>query len=112
MNMCHKRLATVVAGIAWGAAFADLLPGVPMTSKVFTLALALAIVASAYVMINCYQRPLGDAYEIGYEMGRRDAILTANRRALSPIRRAEHGLGAFNIEALRSKPIRRERAEL
>jgi hypothetical protein len=101
-----KMLAVVVAGVAWGVAFCNLIPGVPVTLTMFALALAVAVVASGYVMVHCYQRPLGDAYTIGYEMGRRDAMLAANRRDVSPIRREPRGLGAFNIEALKSKPIR------
>jgi hypothetical protein len=101
-----KMLAVVVAGVAWGVAFADLVPGVPITEPMLMVALSVAICATAYVMMNCYQRPLGDAYTIGYEMGRRDAMLAANRRDVSPIRREPRGLGAFNISALKAKPIR------
>jgi hypothetical protein len=104
--MSKKMVATVVAGIAWGVSFCDLIPSVPLTDHMFALAMALAVVSTAYVMMHCYQRPLGDAYEIGYEMGRRDAILRANERAVSPIRREPHGLGAFNIAALKAKSIR------
>jgi hypothetical protein len=109
--MSKKMVATVVAGIAWGVSFSDLIPGAPLTDRMFALAVAIAVVSTAYVMMHCYQRPLGDAYEIGYEMGRRDAILEANRRDVSPMRRDPRTLGTFSIQALKAKSIHRERVD-
>ena len=70
-------------------------PGVPAWTDQpgLVFVLSVAISATSYVALTCHQRPIAQAYELGYEMGRRDAIRDANRRDLSPIRRTPQGLG-------------------
>lgn len=62
------------------------------------LMLSVALLASACLALSSHQRPLGAAFELGYDMGRRDAIREATQRSsnVSPIRRVKGGLSEFN----------------
>ena len=61
---------------------ADAIPGVPldMPPNLANLCLAAAVAFTGFVMLRCYQRPLGAAYDLGYKAGRRDAVVEATRR--------------------------------
>lgn len=48
--------------------------------EVTMICLSLAIVATLAIVVNCYTRPLGQAFDLGYEAGRRDAIKEATKR--------------------------------
>lgn len=98
--MWKKRAATVLAGVTWAAAGTQAMPGLPywMSAPGMMFALAVAVSATAYLAMHCYQRPLGEAYELGYERGRRDAMRAANRSSLAPIRRASAGVSQSNRE--------------
>lgn len=64
------------------------------------IGLSVALICSACIALQRHQRPLAAAFELGYELGRRDAIREATRRSnVSPIRRVERGLSEFNRSA-------------
>lgn len=69
-----------------------------MTAQTLMLVLlSVALICSACLVLQRHQRPLGAAFELGYDMGRRDAIREATARSnVSPIRRAKGGLSEFN----------------
>ena len=56
-----------------------------------------ALAATARLMLWCHNRPIGQAYELGYDRGHREALRERNRRDLSPIRRATGGVSEFNL---------------
>lgn len=57
-------------------------------NAVMLLALSVAILSSACMALERHQRPLGSAFELGYDEGRRDAIRELTRRSnVSPLRR-------------------------
>lgn len=59
--------------------------------------LSVAILASACLALRSHQRPLGAAFELGYDMGRRDAIRERTKRTnVAPIRRGKDGLSEFH----------------
>lgn len=109
--MWRKPTATAVAGVSWGLAAADIFaPGVVLLpADGERLLLAVAVCSTLCLMIRCYQRPLGAAYDMGYEAGRRDVILEANRRELSPIKKVPLGLREFNRANLHKTHSQRER---
>lgn len=54
-----------------------------------SLALSVALICSACLALQRHQRPLGTAFEMGYDRGRRDAIREASARTkVTPIRTA------------------------
>jgi hypothetical protein len=60
-----------------------------MTQPALLFILSVAICATIYLALACHQRPIMQAYELGdrhgYERGRRDAIMEANRAVVTPI---------------------------
>ena len=92
--------ATTIAGtgIAWGVATADLFSVLPpsMDDSLSRYALAVAMCGTARLMLWCHNRPLAQAFQFGYDKGRRDQMREANTRPVSPIRREAHGLIEFN----------------
>lgn len=65
--------------------------------------LSIGLFSSASLVFRRRSAPLGAAFELGYNAGRRDAIREATRHAsVSPIRRVPNGLGAFNREKIGS----------
>lgn len=67
-------------------------------NQLMLVSLSLALICSACMALWKHQRPLGAAYEMGYEAGRRDAIREASgrRRAnVTPIRRDADGGSEF-----------------
>lgn len=69
----------VIAGASWGTVGFDVIdPAELLTGQQTGFLLAVAVCSSAFLMMRCYQRPLGVAYDMGYEAGRRDALLEAN----------------------------------
>jgi len=77
-RMMVTKVATVLAGTSWGCAIADVIGLLDLTPKQSNFALAAAITLTAAVMVCVRRRPLGAAYDLGYEMGRRDAIRSQN----------------------------------
>lgn len=77
---------------------ADLFGALPsgIDDSLSRFALAAAIAGSFRLMLWTHSRPVAAAYEMGVEQGRREAMRAANRRAVSPIRRAPSGLADFN----------------
>lgn len=100
--MVVKRYAVcVAAGVAWAVVVMDsigLLP-VDYTMEAGRVAFGGAILASVQLMLWSHQRPIGQAYDLGYEAGRRDQMRVANR-PVTPIRRNAGGLVEFNRKAL------------
>lgn len=47
---------------------------------IMLLSLTTAMICCGYLALTRHQRPLGAAYQLGYETGRRDAIRDATRR--------------------------------
>lgn len=88
VGMWRKRVAVVVASVAWGAAGSHALPGLPywMSPPGMVFVLSVAICATMYAALKCHQRPIAVAFDLGYEMGRREAIRDMNRRDPSPLR--------------------------
>ena len=103
--MWKRKAAVATAGISWGAAASQAMPGLPywMSQPGMVFILSVAISSTFYVSLRCHQRPIAQAYELGFEMGRRDAIRDANRRSLSPIRREPHSLSALTAAARRER---------
>lgn len=78
--MWRRRLAAVAATISWGLAATDALAHeLTFETASSNLILSAAIVATAWLMHSSRNRPLGAAYDLGYEAGLRDAMLAANR---------------------------------
>jgi hypothetical protein len=67
------------------------------------LLLALGAFSSAVILNRRRSEPLGFAFELGYNAGRRDAIREATARtSVSPIRRVPNGLSSFGRERIGS----------
>lgn len=70
-----------LAVLGWAAvAVADLLTVLPVRYALglSLLGLGVALTSTTWLLTTRYQRPLGEAYELGYLTGRRDAIREAN----------------------------------
>lgn len=95
-----RRVATVVGALCgWGSAVATatlgLMGRVPheTAQPLMLLMLGVGAVSSACLALRSHQRPLGAAFELGYEMARRDAIREATKRSnVTPIRGARERL--------------------
>lgn len=72
------RVSAAVIGWVAAVANASFMPGGTLGVEFTMVALSLAIVATLAIIVNCYQRPLGRAYDLGYHEGRKDAIREAN----------------------------------
>lgn len=81
-TLCRAALTTG-ATVGWAGALGGVLLPATLPHERMALAmmllLSVALICSACLVTRRYQRPLGDAYELGYSRGRRDAILEANR---------------------------------
>src|SRR5690349_20215205 len=88
------------AVLGWGTAVGVAVTGsLPFEKQnaVMLLSLSVAILSSACMALQKHQRPLGSAFELGYDEGRRDAIRELSRRSnVAPIRRVKGGLSEFN----------------
>jgi hypothetical protein len=76
--MVRTKVAMVLAGAGWVSALADMLGALDLSTKQSNFCLAAAVTLTAGVMLCVRRRPLGAAYDLGYENGRRDALLTNN----------------------------------
>ena len=100
MKCAGKTIATITAAAAWLAAAADMMGLLDLTLEQSQFALCVALAMSAGVMLCIRRRPLGDAYDMGYENGRRDALRASNgpggggrlvqfeRKTIEPLRAA------------------------
>jgi len=76
---------TAVAGtvLGWGSAAALIFvvdtEANPRAVLAQAFALGVGIVSVVWMLLACRNRPLGAAFELGYDMGRREAIRDANR---------------------------------
>lgn len=94
-----KRMTAVgLAGTGWAITTADALSLLPPGDhdSLARLAVGVAICASAQLMLWCHERPIAQAFDLGYYRGRRDQMREVNARPLSPIRRTPKGLGEFD----------------
>lgn len=87
--MC--RVVTIVGAVlGWIGAvvvgFGGFLPH-EQSEPFMLLGLSVALLSSACLVLQRHQRPLGAAFELGYDMGRRDAMRDANKSNVTPIRR-------------------------
>lgn len=61
---------------------------------VMMVLLSLALFSSCALAMRCYQRPLAESFELGYECGRRDAIREATKASyamdVTPIKRVRN----------------------
>lgn len=76
--MWSSRCAGVGAVVGWAVAVLDAAVMVDLTPEVSRLALAAGISLTMWVMLCLRRRPLGQAYDLGYEHGRRDGIRAGN----------------------------------
>jgi hypothetical protein len=95
------KRAVVIAGtgVAWGVAAADLFSVLPtaIDDSLSRFALAVAVCGTGRLMLWCHQRPIAEAFDFGYDKGRRDQMRESNARSVvTPIRRASQGLTDFN----------------
>ena len=92
------RVGTTVGAVSgWTLAVLTwLAPSVPYEDTVpaMLLCLSVALLCSACLVLQRHQRPLGAAFEMGYDQGRKDAIRDATVRAgnVSPMRRTTRTL--------------------
>jgi len=79
------------AVLGWGTAIGVAVSGAFPFEKqnaIMLLSLSVALLSSACMALQRHQRPLGSAFELGYDEGRRDAIRELTRRSnVSPLRR-------------------------
>jgi hypothetical protein len=84
-----KSIAIAGTVIGWGSAagliFIDTITQAHVLAQ--ALMLGVGIVSTAWLMLCCRNRPMSAAFELGYEMGRRDALRERNEpRRVAPIR--------------------------
>lgn len=80
------------ATAGWGIALADAIGLIHLTLAQSQLALGAGMTLTAGIMLCVRRRPLGAAYDLGYEEGRRDAmrgpgggrVLQLHKRDLEP----------------------------
>jgi uncharacterized membrane protein len=74
-----RGMVVGVAGVAWAGVIteaAGLLPE-PL-ANIGRLAAVLATAATFWLMLSAHTRPIARAYQLGYEMGRRDQMKAVN----------------------------------
>jgi hypothetical protein len=76
--MLGMKVAVAAAAVSWGLALADNVGLINLDDKQSNFCLAAAITLTACVMTCIRRRPLGAAYDLGYENGRRDAMVQNN----------------------------------
>jgi len=76
--------------VGWLTAGSDILGCIPegYDDGLSRFAAAVAICCTAWLMMQGHQRPIGKAYELGYQAGRRDQMVEANSRPVSQLRPA------------------------
>jgi len=80
----------VAAGVGWAIAALDLLGVIDLEDAQSNFALGAAMTLTAGVMLCVRRRPIGQAYDMGYAVGRRDAIRAASCRPGSVIKLERH----------------------
>jgi len=92
------KMAGCVLGwtTALGVALSGALP-FEQQNAVMLLALSVALLSSACMALEKHQRPLGAAFELGYDEGRRDAIRELTKRS--------------NVSQIRPRAIARSESE-
>jgi hypothetical protein len=98
-------LSVVGSAVGWTGALALIAVDTPLPDErqlmLTMLMLAMGAFSSAVIMNRRKQAPLGAAFELGYNEGRRDAIRDATARtSVAPIRRVPNGLSSFNRERI------------
>ena len=78
MHKVSRATTAVIAGIGWAVAALDMLGVLDLTFEQSNFALCAAVALTAGVMLCIRRRPLGTAYDMGYEHGRRDAVRLAS----------------------------------
>jgi hypothetical protein len=76
--MVRTKVTALLAAAGWAFSVVDMLGVIDLSAKQSNFCLAAAAVLTAMVMLCVRRRPLGAAYDLGYENGRRDALLTNN----------------------------------
>jgi hypothetical protein len=76
--MMGTKVAAALAATGWGLALADNVGLINLDDKQSNFCLAAAITLTAWAMMCKRRRPLGAAYDLGYENGRRDAMVQNN----------------------------------
>jgi hypothetical protein len=83
-----KSIAIAGTVIGWGSAagliFIDSIAQAHVLAQAFML--SVGIVSVFWLFLTCRRRPMSAAFELGYEMGRRDALRERNRpRRVTPL---------------------------
>jgi hypothetical protein len=100
-------MSVVGSAVGWTGAIASVVVDTPLPDErqlmLTMILLAVGAFSSAVIMNRRKQAPLGAAFELGYNEGRRDAIRDASLRTrVTPIRRVPNGLSTFNRERIGS----------
>ena len=103
-----KRVVVIgLAGSAWAVTTLDVIGLLPAgyTDGMDRVVVGVAVCATGKLMLLGHQRPIGAAYDLGYQNGRRDQMRKANTRqqSVSPIRRAPLGVSDFNYRTTRKQ---------
>ena len=86
MLRVRRAVAMVLAGIGWAIATLDVVGVIQLQDAQSNFALGTAMTLTAGVMLCVRRRPIGQAYDMGYAIGRRDAIRAASCRPGSVIK--------------------------
>lgn len=78
--MWKRIVVRGIATAAWTATTLNAVGLMPYPDQVDRVVVGIAVCATARLMFWCHQRPLGAAYDLGYEAGRRDQMRKANTR--------------------------------
>jgi hypothetical protein len=107
-NFMLRKIATAAGAVVgvgtalWIAIFLPFEHERETPALVFSL--FVATVCGVKLMLYSHLRPLGTAYDLGYESARRDAIREANRRGGATGRREEMGL-TFTLEQAQRRRV-------
>ena len=75
-----RALVGALAGMAWSATVVEALDLGPAwyDAAVDRVVVAIAVCATGRIMLWCHNRPVAEAYEVGYHAGRREAMRDTN----------------------------------
>jgi len=79
-----------LAGMGWAVAALNVLDVITLEDAESNFALGAAMTLTAGLMLCVRRRPIGQAYDMGYAIGRRDAIRAASCRPGSVIKLERH----------------------
>ena len=80
MTRARRSATAAVTWMGWAVLAFEVTPFGPHLDSLSRLALAVAACGTLRMMLWNHQRPISRAYELGYEMGRRDQMKDINAR--------------------------------